>query len=126
MLCKISRFVLSCCTLCSVFIVLKSEVEDLKILLKSADKDVETLKRSRNNDAIESGRRYAALESKVRSIFLFPFSIVVRLPGHISVQSIFSIFLLPLLIVLTLLNLGMYAWVCPGDVFAGVPGHRLL
>ena len=51
--------------------VLKSEVEDLRILVQAADKDVETLKRARNSDAIESGRRYAGLESKVGTDFLF-------------------------------------------------------
>ena len=47
--------------------MLKSEVEDLRILIQAADKDVESLKRLRNNDAIEGGRRYASLESKVRA-----------------------------------------------------------
>ena len=51
--------------------MLKSEVEDLRILVQAADKDVETLKRARNSDAIESGRRYASLESKVGTPLLF-------------------------------------------------------
>ena len=89
---------------------MKSEVEDFRILLKAADKDVETLKRARNNDAIESGRRYAALESKVCDIFPFSISIVVDCPGDILVQSTFSRFLLSLLfstlVFLTPLNLG--------------------
>ena len=54
-----------------IFLVLKSEVEDLRILLQAADKDVDTLKRARNSDAIESGRRYAALESKVEPFIDF-------------------------------------------------------
>ena len=51
--------------------VLKSEVEDLRILIQSADRDVESLKRARNNDAIEAGRRYASLESKVLTVSVF-------------------------------------------------------
>ena len=46
--------------------MLKSEVEDLKILLQSADKQLENLKRERNNDIIDNGRKCASLESKVR------------------------------------------------------------
>eukprot|EP00794_Sanderia_malayensis_P018958 gene18958-20864_t len=46
----------------------KSEAEDLRILMQSADKDVDALKRARNNDAIEGGRRYASLESKLVKI----------------------------------------------------------
>ena len=33
--------------------------------MQAADKDVEMLKKTRNSEAIESSRRYAALESKV-------------------------------------------------------------
>ena len=47
--------------------MLKSEVEDLRILIQAADKEVDSLKRARNNDAIEGGRRYAGLESKVNT-----------------------------------------------------------
>ncbi|XP_065064430.1 kinesin-like protein KIF15 isoform X2 [Rhopilema esculentum] len=48
--------------------LLKSEVEDLRILIQAADKEVDSLKRARNNDAIEGGRRYAGLESKLVKI----------------------------------------------------------
>jgi hypothetical protein len=55
------RFFLFAC----LFLVLKSEVEDLKIVLHSADKELETIKKTRDLESIESGRTLASLESKV-------------------------------------------------------------
>lgn len=45
--------------------VLKSEVDDLRILLSSADKQLEALQREKREEMIETGRKYAALETKV-------------------------------------------------------------
>ena len=45
--------------------VLKSEVDDLRILLSSADKQLEALQREKREETIETGRKYAALETKV-------------------------------------------------------------
>ena len=64
--------------------MLKSEVEDLRILIQSADRDVESLKRLRNNDAIEAGRRYASLESKVLTVSIFFFIIYRSIYSHLG------------------------------------------
>ncbi|XP_031571962.1 kinesin-like protein KIF15 isoform X2 [Actinia tenebrosa] len=48
--------------------VLKSEVEDLKIVLQSADKELETIKKQRDLESIENGRIIASLESKVTQL----------------------------------------------------------
>ncbi|KAK3746376.1 hypothetical protein QZH41_018195 [Actinostola sp. cb2023] len=45
--------------------ILTSEVEDLKIVLQSADKELEYIKRQRDLESIETGRAVASLESKV-------------------------------------------------------------
>ena len=45
--------------------VLKGENEDLKICLQQADRQIESLKKDRDMDSINSGRKTAALESKV-------------------------------------------------------------
>ena len=48
--------------LCSV---LRSEVDDVKCLLQAAERQVDSLKKERDMESIESARRLAALESKV-------------------------------------------------------------
>lgn len=48
------------------FLVLKSEVDDLRILLTSADKQLDSLKKEKKEEIIEAGRKYAAIESKVK------------------------------------------------------------
>lgn len=48
--------------------VLKSENEDLKICLQQADKQIKSLKKDRDMDSINSGRKTAALESKLCSL----------------------------------------------------------
>lgn len=45
--------------------VLRSEVEDVRCLLQAAERQVDSLKKERDMESIESGRRLAALESKV-------------------------------------------------------------
>ncbi|XP_057291417.1 kinesin-like protein KIF15 isoform X3 [Hydractinia symbiolongicarpus] len=44
--------------------ILKSEVDDLRILLTSADKQLDLLKKEKKEEIIEAGRKYAAIESK--------------------------------------------------------------
>ena len=46
-------------------VVLRSEVEDVRCLLQAAERQVDSLKKERDMESIESGRRLAALESKV-------------------------------------------------------------
>ncbi|KAL9974095.1 hypothetical protein ACROYT_G011096 [Oculina patagonica] len=45
--------------------VLRSEVEDVRCLLQAAERQVDSLKKERDMESIESGRRLAALESKL-------------------------------------------------------------
>ena len=56
-----------------ILIVLKSEVDDLRVLLASADKQLSSLKKERNEEIIEAGRKYATIESKVNVFFRFLF-----------------------------------------------------
>ena len=48
-----------------LFLVLKSEVDDLRVCLSSADKEIENMKRNHSEEKIERGRKNAAVESKV-------------------------------------------------------------
>ena len=48
-----------------IFLVLKSENEDLKICLQQADKQIDSLKKDRDMDKINTGRKAASLEGKV-------------------------------------------------------------
>ena len=48
-----------------VLLVLKSENEDLKICLQQADRQIDSLKKDRDMDKINTGRKAASLESKV-------------------------------------------------------------
>jgi len=52
-------------------IVLTEEVDDLKIVLQSADKELETIKKQRDLESIETGRALSSLESKVGNTFSF-------------------------------------------------------
>lgn len=53
------------------FSVLKSEVDDLKSSLSSAESQLQTLKKEKNENNIEATRKYAALESKVCFLLSF-------------------------------------------------------
>ncbi|XP_048576584.1 kinesin-like protein KIF15 isoform X2 [Nematostella vectensis] len=48
--------------------ILGSEVEDLKIVLQSADKELEYVKKQRDLESIEVGRKTASLESQVTKL----------------------------------------------------------
>lgn len=50
---------------CFSRLVLRSEVDDVKCLLQAAERQVDSLKKERDMESIESARRLAALESKV-------------------------------------------------------------
>ena len=54
-------------TLCIVVCcaVLRSEIEDVKCSLQASERQVDSLKKERDMESIESGRRLASLESKV-------------------------------------------------------------
>ena len=45
--------------------VLRSEIEDLKCSMQASQRQVDSLKKERDMESIESGRRLATLESKV-------------------------------------------------------------
>ena len=49
--------------------VLRSEVDDLKSSLTSAESQLHVLKKEKNETNIEAIRKFAALESKVESYF---------------------------------------------------------
>ena len=51
--------------ICFSYSVLRSEVDDVKCLLQAAERQVDSLKKERDMESIESARRVAALESKV-------------------------------------------------------------
>ena len=59
---KVDHSNLDLCLFCAV---LRSEVEDLKCSLQASERQVDSLKKERDMESIESGRRLASLESKV-------------------------------------------------------------
>ena len=63
------------------FLVLKSEVDDMKSTLTSAESQLQVLKKEKNETNIEALRKYAALESKV-IYFLY---LSIFLPNRVSV-----------------------------------------
>ena len=54
-----------------LLVVLKSENEDLKVCLQQADRQIDSLKKDRDMDKINTGRKAASLESKVGFFYFY-------------------------------------------------------
>ena len=97
-------------------------MDDLKCSLQASERQVDSLKKERDMESIESGRRLASLESKVGNVDVshsfccsFPFS-----PGH---GHLFFFCGEPFKVVLDLVGFTFFFGICPGESLSFSASH---